>query len=139
MINRYSILANVTFVTQFYNTLLNYLDSNSNSSCRLWFKININLLNLHLDHQIYDDIPNLLQKVYSKLDIISNGGNNGCLETMLNSFKLQTIAIEIDYLTKINQFNLNLPRMNQLYRMSSKLPLWSPTQEFVLSLINVVV
>lgn len=121
MINRYSILANVTFVTQFYNTLLNYLDSNSNSSCRLWFKININLLNLHLDHQIYDDIPNLLQKVYSKLNIISNGGSNGCLETMLNSFKLQTIAIEIDYLTKINQFNLNLPRMNQLYRMSSKI------------------
>lgn len=126
MINRYSILANVTFVTQFYNILLNYLDSDSNSSCRLWFKININLLNLYLDHQVYNDIPNLLEKVYDKLDSIGGGGNsvgtnNGCLETMLNSFKLQTIAIEIDYLTKTNKFNSNLPRMNQLYRMSSKI------------------
>ncbi|RCK54883.1 COP9 signalosome complex subunit 2 [Candida viswanathii] len=99
------------FLNRFYNILLDKAQLNN---VRLWFKINTNLLNLKIEQEQYQEIPQLLHQIYQKLKTSS--------ESIQKSFTLQIIASEIEYLSKVsNDDNSNLARMGQLYRMSLKI------------------
>lgn len=102
---------NFEFLNKFYCILL---DNSQLNNIRLWFKINTNLLNLKIDQEQYQEIPQLLKQIYQKLKT-SN-------ESIQKSFTLQIIACEIEYLSKVSKNDTkNLARMGQLYRMSLKI------------------
>ena len=102
---------NFEFLNKFYCILL---DNSQLNNIRLWFKINTNLLNLKIDQEQYQEIPQLLKQIHQKLKT-SN-------ESIQKSFTLQIIACEIEYLSKVSKNDTkNLARMGQLYRMSLKI------------------
>ncbi|RLV90447.1 COP9 signalosome complex subunit 2 [Spathaspora sp. JA1] len=105
MITRYSTVDNKTFMHTFYDLVLNHIGQ---SNDRIWLKVNTNLLNIYLENQEYDKCPELIQKIHTKLEDVS--------ESTRKSFTLETIAAEIDYMSRTK--NLKLSRMIQLYRKS---------------------
>ncbi|KAI5965330.1 csnB [Candida pseudojiufengensis] len=75
---------------------------------KLWLKLNSNLLNFYLESNQYSAFENLLNKIHSRTSNIP--------ESILKLFNLEIIAMEIEYLFKINTSDFN--KLNKLYKSS---------------------
>lgn len=87
---------------------LNRANSNYNSSDRLWIKINLNRFSILLNRGLHKQCEEILKALQDKLSTVS--------DVTKNSYSLEIIASEIEFLTLTNIFDI--PRLNSLYQKS---------------------
>lgn len=112
IVMNYSIVGDNLFVTSLYDMITKYtLESSSGSNDRLFLKISLSKLNYFLENGDYAKCPPLIKSINEKLAQVS--------EAMMKSYVLEAIACEIEYESHMS--NVNLLKLNQLYRKSLKI------------------
>lgn len=112
LISRYSASKDADFVSRMYDVIISYLQDScvsGMSAHRLWLKINMNRLNNLLENGALDQCPPIIQAVNEKLQTVS--------ELTRNSYALDVIASEIEYVMRLNA-DINL--LQPIYERSAQ-------------------
>lgn len=115
MLDLLSTTQNTTFLEKLYDAALSSISQESNS--RVWTKTNLKLAELLLQHEEYEKLSRILQKLYASC-INNDGSNNQTKGTLL----LELYAIEIQMYTATKNHKKLKALYHKCLRVKSAVP-----------------